>query len=255
MLRRLALVLLASLTLTGCDRLLDARGGIAAPIDDSGAYLLLEVNAGSVADGLRAQTVEVLQRRAQPFGLSVAPHGGTRIVVRSATAAFPESARVALTTTAQLDFHMVRELSREEAAAGRVPIGFMVVQPYPGVGSSIEVVAERPSIRGSRIADARPSTNQYTGEFQIGFEFDGEGARQFCTLTTEHVRTRFALLLDNQVLTAPMIAEPICCGSGQITGNFTAEFANNLAAIVRAGALPAPVTVIAEGVGPLAATP
>ena len=73
-----------------------------------------------------------------------------------------------------------------------------------------------------------------------------EGSRIFCRITREHTGDRFAILLDGQVLTAPRINEPICGGSGQISGNFTAETANELAVMLRAGALPAPLTVIDE---------
>lgn len=333
MLRRLALVLLASVTLAGCDRIADA---VNPPIDDSGAYMLLEIDTSVVAnerlattsddmaaalrgatpairyngrgvannaaritlvdpaegaralqvlqamapdltfthdgDGviesrltpaaleeatarLQAQSVLVLGRRGGVSALSVAPHGDTQILVRSAQTAFAPRVRAALTTIAQVNFHMVNDLSPEEAIAGRIPAGFMVVQPYPGVGSSIEVVAERPSINGARIESARASTDQYTGEYVIAFDFDREGARQFCRITTEHTHRRFAILLDNQVLTAPTINEPICGGSGQIAGNFTAQSASDFVTMLSAGGLPAPVTIVAEGVGPLPATP
>ena len=204
---------------------------------------------------LLAESVAVLQRRAAGYRLSVVPSGDARIIVRSASAVFPVEARAALTTNAQLTFHLVREVSPAEAAAGRVPPGTMVVQPYPGVGDAAEVVAGRPSITGARLESAQASTDQYTGEFVLAFNLDREGTRQFCRITTERTNQRFAILLDNQVLTAPTINEPICGGSGQISGNFTAQSVADLATMLRAGGLPAPVTIVAEGVGPYTPAP
>jgi protein-export membrane protein SecD len=80
----------------------------------------------------------------------------------------------------------------------------------------------------------------------LAFQLDGAGSRIFCRITSEYVNQRFAILLDNQVLTAPTINEPICGGSGQISGNFTPESASELALMLNAGALPTPLTVIEE---------
>jgi protein-export membrane protein SecD len=122
----------------------------------------------------------------------------------------------------------------------------MVAQPYPEIGSGGEVVERRPRLTGEHLVRAAPSTDQQTGQFVLAFGLDSEGTRIFCRITRDYVNQRFAILLDNQVLTAPTINEPICGGSGQISGNFTAESANNLAIMLRAGALPAPLTVIDE---------
>ena len=76
---------------------------------------------------------------------------------------------------------------------------------------------------------------------QQDFRLDSEGARLFCRITRQHTNDRFAILLDNQVLTAPTINEPICGGSGQISGNFTPQSASELALMLNAGALPTPL--------------
>jgi protein-export membrane protein SecD len=148
--------------------------------------------------------------------------------------------------TALMTFHMVREVSPEEAASGRLPPGTMLVQPYPQSNGSQEVVERRPRFTGERLTRANPSTDPQTAEFVLSFALDSEGSRLFCRITREHTNDRFAILLDNQVLTAPRINEPICGGTGQISGNFSAESANNLAVMLRAGALPAPLSVIDE---------
>lgn len=332
MLRRVAFVLLMAATLAACDRVMEAARSAAAPIDDSGAYLVLELDTsaiirdqlerasesmasalrdaspsiryngrGVLGDAARIQLVDpadlprarealqplattlvlrdqeagliearltpaaldagrvslvtesvaVLQMRVAYFQLSVAPLGANRIIVRAAGTTFPEGALSALTTTAQLRFHLVREVDPMEG----VPPGAMVAQPLPGVGEHVEVVAIRPSLTGARLRSARATNDTHSGEFALAFELDDEGRRQFCNITTEHTGERFAILFDNQVMTAPRINEPICGGSGQISGNFTAQSASDLATILNAGELPAPVTVLAQGIGPYVDTP
>ena len=124
----------------------------------------------------------------------------------------------------------------------------MVVRPYAGAPGYAEVVERRPRLTGAQLRRVAPSTDSGTGQFVLSFEFDDEGKRTFCRLTRAHQGQRFAILLDNQVLTAPRINEPICGGSGQITGNFTAQSVNELAMLLGAGALPVPLHVIEEGV-------
>ena len=96
----------------------------------------------------------------------------------------------------------------------------------------------------------RPSTQQ-TNEPVVSFRFDSKGATRFGQATQQNVGKLFAIILDNQVISAPQIREPILGGTGQISGNFTAESANDLAVLLRAGALPADLTIIEERtVGP-----
>ncbi|MBY0567666.1 MAG: hypothetical protein K2P70_10150 [Hyphomonadaceae bacterium] len=318
-------------TLAACDRFMEAARGAAAPIDDSGAYLVLELDTSAVvrdqlerasenmASALRdaspsiryagrgvlgdaarirlvdpadlprarealqplattlvltddetgliearltpaaldagtgslvTESITALQRRTAEHRLSIAPLGSDQIIARSAGPAFPAGARAALTTTAQLTFHLVHELDPAEVAVGRVPRDAMVVQPYPGVGYSAEVVATRPSINDARVRSVRAETDQYTGELVLAFQLDDEGREQFCAITRQHINERFAILVDNQVMTAPRINEPICGGSGQISGNFTRESVNSLAASLDGGGLPVGMIVVAEGVGP-----
>lgn len=195
------------------------------------------------------QSIEVIRRRIDPDGtaeVSISRQGDDRIAVQAPGVSDPEQLRSRIGQTALMTFHMVRELSPEDAAAGRIPPGAMVVQPYPGIGNQPDVVERRPRFTGERLTRANPSTDGQTGEFVLSFALDGEGTRIFCRITRDNTGQRFAILLDNQVLTAPTINEPICGGSGQISGNFTAESANELAVMLRAGALPAPLTVIEQ---------
>ena len=145
----------------------------------------------------------------------------------------------------RVTFNMVREVSPDRVSAGLLPPRSQLAQPY-FQGTFAEVVDSRRSFTGENIANVSPSTDVHTGEFVLSFELDDEGKRIFCRITRDHVGERFAVLLDGKVLTAPRINEAICGGTGQISGNFTAESANELAIMMRAGALPAPLRIIEE---------
>jgi protein-export membrane protein SecD len=99
-------------------------------------------------------------------------------------------------------------------------------------------------VGGDRLVDARQAFDQQTGQPVVSFRFDSLGARQFGDVTKDNVGRRFAIVLDNKVITDPVIESPILGGSGQITGNFTVETSNDLAVLLRAGALPAPLSVL-----------
>jgi preprotein translocase subunit SecD len=195
------------------------------------------------------QSIEVIRRRIDPDGtaeVAISRQGDDRIAVQAPGVTDPDQLRERIGQTALMTFHLVREISPEEAATGRLPPGTMQVGPYPQIGTSTEVVERRPRLTGEHLTRANPSTDQQTGEFVLSFQLDNQGSRTFCRITTEYVNQRFAILLDNQVLTAPTINEPICGGQGQISGNFNAESATNLAVMLRAGALPAPLSVIEQ---------
>jgi protein-export membrane protein SecD len=108
------------------------------------------------------------------------------------------------------------------------------------------VVQRRVMVSGDRLTDASQGFNQQTGAPVVDFRLDSVGARQFGDVTKQYVNHRFAIVLDNQVITAPVIQSVILGGSGYIEGNFTAQTANNLAILLRAGALPAPLHPIEE---------
>ncbi|MCL4713814.1 MAG: protein translocase subunit SecD [Hyphomonadaceae bacterium] len=195
------------------------------------------------------QSIEVIRRRIDPTGtaeVTIVRQGDERVIVQAPGVTDPQQLKDRIGQTALMTFHMVRDVDPADAAAGRLPPGAMLVQPYPDSGAAPEIVERRPRFTGERLTRANPSTDPQTNEFVLSFQLDSEGARIFCRITRENTGNRFAILLDNQVLTAPRINEPICGGSGQISGNFTAESANNLAVMLRAGALPAPLSVIDE---------
>ncbi|MEZ5960982.1 MAG: hypothetical protein R3C30_11235 [Hyphomonadaceae bacterium] len=214
-------------------------GVIEARVDD--AYV------DSLAASATEQAVEIVRRRVARMRppVLVEPHGPSQIIVRTTQPEMPPMLLMAVTQRGQIAFHIVREVSPE--ALGRLPAGTMLAPPFLP-GAQQEVVERRPRLVG-HIASANPSTDVQTGQFVLSFQFDAEGARAFCSITTAHTGERFAILLDGRVVTAPTINERICGGSGQISGNFTAESANELAIVLRAGALPLPFNLLAEGVG------
>jgi preprotein translocase subunit SecD len=106
-------------------------------------------------------------------------------------------------------------------------------------------------VSGEDLVDAQPGFDQRSREPIVTFRFNNAGGRRFAQATQENVGKPFAIILDNEVISAPTIREPILGGSGQISGNFTVQQANDLAILLRAGALPAPLTIIEERtVGP-----
>ena len=113
------------------------------------------------------------------------------------------------------------------------------------------VVERRSIIGGENLVDAQPGFDSQTNQPIVNFRFDGQGSRKFGKITTDNVGKLFAIVLDNAVISAPIINEPILGGSGMISGSFTVQEANDLAILLRAGALPAPLVILEERtVGP-----
>jgi SecD/SecF fusion protein len=113
------------------------------------------------------------------------------------------------------------------------------------------LVKRKIEVSGENLTDAHAATDQQTGGWVVNFKFDSVGARKFALVTEQNVGHRFAVVLDGKVVTAPNIREPITGGSGQISGNFTAQDAADTALLLNAGALPAPIKFIEErSVGP-----
>ena len=106
-------------------------------------------------------------------------------------------------------------------------------------------------MRGDELVDAQPAFDQRTNEPIITFRFNNAGARKFGNFTKDHVNRPFAIVLDDKIISAPVIREPILGGTGQISGSFTVETANQLSIQLRSGALPAKLTIVEERtVGP-----
>lgn len=189
------------------------------------------------------QSLEILRLRIDEIGLAeptLQRVGSDRILIQLPGVQDPKRINQILRTTAKMTFHMVRD-----ADVTRVPPPGIVIRDgtQPGERYAIE---ERAMLSGERLSDAKLGFDSITGEPVVTFAFDGVGARQFADITKNNVGRPFAILLDDKVLTAPIIQQPILGGTGQISGTFTAQSASDLAALLRAGALPAPLTVIEE---------
>jgi protein-export membrane protein SecD len=259
-----------SFTITNPADLAEARTRIealGAPIDSGGGQLAgtdLEVTtAGNVITAVLteqartaltrravSQSIEVIRRRIDETGTrepSITRQGVDRIVVQAPGESDPEQLKRLIGQTAKLTFQMHdTSVTPEEAAAGRIPPGSeLLAQPSEPLEPFL-LVRQRAIVDGESLVDAQGSFDSQTGEPVVTFRFNGAGARAFGRATEQNVGRRFAIVLDDEVISAPSINEPILGGSGQISGNFTTESAAELGTLLRAGALPAPLKVLEQ---------
>ena len=200
------------------------------------------------------QSIEVIGRRVNELGTTepiIQRQGVDRILVQVPGLQDPQRLKDILGQTAKLTFQMVDQtMPVQEAIEGRPPAGSTVLYSMddPPVPYLIE---SRVIVSGENLVDAQATFDQRTSEAVVSFRFDAKGAQRFGQATQQNVGKLFAIILDNQVISAPQIREPILGGTGQISGSFTAESANDLAVLLRAGALPADLTIVEERtVGP-----
>jgi preprotein translocase subunit SecD len=190
------------------------------------------------------QSIEIIRRRIDALGTkepAIQRQGVDRIVVQAPGESDPEALKNIIGKTAKLTFQMVDDsVSMQEVAAGRVPPGSVVLPMQDGPPM---LVKKRALVDGGMLTDARQAFDQQSGGASVTFRFNGQGAKRFGDATANNIGKRFAIILDGKIISAPTIQSAITGGSGQITGNFTAESANNLAILLRAGALPAPLNV------------
>jgi preprotein translocase subunit SecD len=206
--------------------------------------------------------IETIRRRLDPDGtreMTIVRQGRERILVQIPGVEDPglvNEYKERIKSTAKMTFHLVHpSLSVEDARQTRVPPEYKIFAPADASGGATRVVEEllqeRPLLGGEQLVDAQPGFDQRTNEPLVSFRFNQAGARIFGRVTQENVNRRFAIVLDNRVISAPVIREPILGGTGQISGTFTVESANRLAILLRSGALPAPLSIVEERtVGP-----
>ena len=190
------------------------------------------------------QSIEIIRRRIDELGTKepdIRRQGVDRIVVQAPGESDPEKLKNIIGQTAKLTFQMVDDsVTPEEAAAGRIPPGSQLL---PSEEGGALLIKKRALVTGEMLTDAHQAFDSQTGQAVVNFRFNGQGSRRFGDATAQNLGKRFAIVLDNRVISAPVIQSAITGGSGQISGNFTAESANNLAILLRAGALPAPLNV------------
>jgi preprotein translocase subunit SecD len=206
-------------------------------------------------DAAIRQSIEIIRRRVDETGTrepTIQQQGQDRILVQLPGLRDPERVKRLIGTTAKLTFRMVdTDASPGDAQRGRVPPGddLLPEEGRAGQPGGQILVRKRVMVSGETLIDAQPSFQD--AQPVVSFRFDSIGARRFGEATTENVGKPFAIVLDNKVISAPVIREPITGGRGIISGNFTTQTASDLALLLRAGALPAPLTVIEErSVGP-----
>lgn len=205
------------------------------------------------------QAVETITNRIDQFGVTepdIRPQGRDRILVQLPGIRDPKRAIDIIGKTALLEFKLVdEENSVEEALKGNIPPGDEVLYQMkgePGSQSKIPfLLKKRAVITGEYLTDARVQIDSRYNEPYVSITFDSRGARLFEQVTGANIKKRLAIVLDNVVNSAPVIQDRIAGGRAQITGRFTMEEARDLAIVLRAGALPAPVKIIEERtVGP-----
>src|SRR5581483_3735182 len=199
------------------------------------------------------QSIQIVERRVNELG-TVEPliqrQGADRILVQVPGLQDPTRLKQLLGKTAKLDFRLVdMSTTVQQARQSGAPPDSEIL---PGVKNGESYLIKKAvAVSGADLTDAQPGFDSRTSEPVVNFRFNSSGARRFAQITQENVGRPFAIVLDNQVISAPVIREPILGGSGQISGNFTVQEANDLAILLRAGALPAPLTIIEERtVGP-----
>ena len=225
--------------------------------DAGGGLIRLALSQPAMIERMRRtieQSIQIVERRVNELG-TVEPviqrQGNDRILVQVPGLQDPTHLKELLGKTAKMEFRMVdTSVPPDQAQRGGLPPDseLLMSQSSPKVPY---VVKKQVLVSGGELTDAQTGFDQRTNEPIVSFRFNSTGARKFSQATQENVGLPFAIVLDNEVISAPVIREPITGGQGQISGSFTVQSANDLAILMRAGALPAPLTVVEERtVGP-----
>jgi protein-export membrane protein SecD len=195
------------------------------------------------------QSIEVIRERIDELGTkepTIQQQGTDRVLVQVPGLQDPEQLKRVLGQTARMTFHLVDfSVAANQVTPGREPPGSKLY-PFKKREEGQILLRERPVLSGDRLKDAKQSFDGQSGEPVVSFTFDLQGARIFAQVTTENVGRPFAIVLDNEVITAPNIRTPITGGQGQIEGGFTVETAGELAIMLNAGSYPADIKVIEE---------
>lgn len=220
-------------------------------IDPDGTASVTMTDAGreQIRANAMAQSVEILRKRIDPEGtkeVTIQPQGANRIIVQVPGEQNPEEIIRRGQTAAKLTFHMVDEsVSLADIEAKRIPPGSKLMQETRGRGPNAQsipiVIKERAIITGDMLEKAGGTFDSQSQLPIITFKFNAQGARRFADVTKNSVGKRFAAVLDDKVITAPVIRSPILGGQGQIEGDFTIEEANETAVLLNSGALFVPL--------------
>jgi preprotein translocase subunit SecD len=244
------------------ERLLAVTGGGAGmtgqrewdiSVVDTSRFVLRPTEAGlreAITTAMNDAT-EVVRRRIDELGTrepTIIRQGDNRIVVQVPGLQNPQALKDLLGKTAKLEFKLVDETANPaDLVKGVAPIGSQVL-PYPDNPSGVPFIAVKRAvmISGDQLTDARQGFDQQTNAAQVLINFNSQGGARFARVTQQNVNKPFAIILDNSVISAPNINEPILGGTASISGNFTVESANQLAIALRSGKLPVALKVIEE---------
>src|SRR5271170_3332269 len=253
-------------TIRDAERIDDARRAL-AKIDPELTIEIGSDGAGTMRFSTQAtearrsqaveQSIEIIRRRIDETGTkepTIQRQGQDRILVELPGIDNPEHVKTLLGKTAKLTFQLVdTAASVDDARHGKTPVGDEVLPSEERAARAGQppfyVLRKRVIVSGDTLVDAQVKFQD--NEPVVAFRFDSAGAKRFGDATRENVGKPFAIVLDHKVISAPVIREPILGGSGVISGSFTAQSASDLALLLRAGALPAPITILEERtVGP-----
>jgi len=208
------------------------------------------------------QSLETIRNRVDQFGVTepeIIPQGDDRILIQLPGIKDPKRAIDLIGKTALLEFKLVdEEHSLEDALRGNVPAGSILMkgareggEKTSGRRDTMYLLKERTLLTGQSLENAQVKISDRFGEPYVAIKFNPQGAKDFDRITGENVNKRLAIILDGAVYSAPVIKERISGGDAQITGSFTMEDAKDLAIVLRAGSLPAPVKILEQRtVGP-----
>lgn len=207
---------------------------------------LSEAEQAATNDRTLQQSIEIVRRRVDEAGTrepTIQRQGSDRILIQVPGIGSAQELKELIGTTARLTFHPVigRASGPDQDTDSR-----QIVLPSVDEGGGYYILEETPVVSGDDLVDSQPGFDQQTGEAIVTFRFNPSGARAFGEYTAANVGAPFAIVLDEEVISAPVIRSAITGGAGQISGNFTVEGSTELAILLRAGALPAEMTFLEE---------
>jgi preprotein translocase subunit SecD len=220
---------------------LDVRGQ-----NDVVIVTLSEAERQATDDRTMQQSVEIVRRRVDEAGTrepTIQRQGADRVLIQVPGIGSAQELKDLIGTTARLTFHPV--ISRTTDPEARVEAR-QILLPSMDEPGAYYILEQTPVVSGDDLVDSQPAFDQQSGQPAVTFRFNPAGARDFGTYTAANVGAPFAIVLDNEVISAPVIRSAITGGSGQITGNFTVQESTDLALLLRAGALPAEMVFLEE---------
>ena len=192
----------------------------------------------SINNSALNQSIEIVRRRIDDVGTrepTILQRGDKRILVELPGIKDPDRIKKLIGKTAQLNFRLVTDKGNEYG-----------IEKLKSENGQILSISKRIIFTGENLIDAQPRLDNQSNEPSVSFTLDRIGSQKFGKATTEHVGKRLAIVLDGEVISAPVIREPITGGSGNISGGFDFQEATDLALLLRSGALPTPLNIVEE---------